>query len=68
MMTSGILWQYYRDEPAYNVIDFFANNNIISFKFKQNITGETGNDGTKDVEITVALKYLNNFGEPLKCH
>ena len=64
--TSGSLWQYYRDEPALNsngeVIDFPANNNnSVSFKFKQQITGQTGNGGTKDVEIMVPLKYLSNF-------
>ena len=69
-MTSGSLWQYFRDKPALdnnnNVIDFRANNNnSISFKFKQ-ITGKTGNVGTKDVEIMVPLKYLSNFGEHLK--
>ena len=55
-----------RDEPAIDVngnnIDFPANNtNSNSFKFKQQITGQTGNDGTKDVEIMVPLKYLSNF-------
>ena len=30
------------------------------FKFKQQITGQTGNSGTKDVQIMVPLKYLNN--------
>ena len=44
--TSGSLWQYYRDEPALNnngdIIDFPENNNIRSFKFKQQITGQTG--------------------------
>ena len=42
LKTSGILWQYYRDEPALDnndsniIINFPANNNIIiSFKFKQ---------------------------------
>ena len=54
--TSGSLWQYYRDEPALNsngeIIDVPANNNDSSlFKFKQQITGQTGNGGTKDVEI-----------------
>ena len=53
--TSESLWQYYRDEPALNsngeVIDFPANNNnSVSFKFKQQITGQTGNGGTKDVK------------------
>ena len=33
-------------------------NNTISFKFKQQITGKTGNSGSKDVEIMVPLKYL----------
>ena len=28
---------------------------------KQKITGETGNDGAKGVEIMVPLKYLSNF-------
>ena len=62
--TSVRLWQYYRDES-------FINNNVIvdvpddpdsaSFKFKQKVTGQTGNDGTKDVQIMVPLKYLSNF-------
>ena len=69
--TSGSLWQYYRDEPALdnnsNITDFPANtNNSISFKFKQQITGQTGNGGTKDVEIVVSLKYLSNFGGTLE--
>ena len=64
--TLGSLWQYYRDEPALdnnnNIIDFPANNNnSISFKFKQKITEQTGNGGTKDIEIMVPLKYLSNF-------
>ena len=63
---SGSLWQYYRDGPALNdngnIIDFLndEDNNIL-FKFKQQITGQTGNNGTKDEEIMVALKYLSNF-------
>ena len=52
-------WQYYRDEPALS--DFADANNSASFKFKQKMTGQTGNDGTKDVEIMVPLKYLSNF-------
>ena len=64
------LWQYYRDEPALDnnnsIIDFPANtNNNNSFKFKQPVTGQTGNDGTKDVEITIPLKYLSNFWRTL---
>ena len=54
--TSGSYWKYYRDEPALsnngNIIDFTNdNNNSISFKFKGQIAGQTGNNGTKDVEI-----------------
>ena len=46
----GSLWQYCRDEPAIyannNIIDFPANkNNSISFRFKQQITGQTRNGG-----------------------
>ena len=39
--------------------------NSISFKFKQEITGQTGNDGKKDVKIIVPLKYLCNFWRTL---
>ena len=71
MKTSGSLWQYYRNEPALdnnnNIIDFPANNNnSISFKIKQQIIRETGNGGTKDVEIMVPLKYISNFWRTLK--
>ena len=71
LKTSGSLWQYYRDEPDLanngNVIDFpDVNNNTTSFKFKQKITGETGNGGTKDVELMVPLKYLSNFWRTLE--
>ena len=69
--TSGSLWEYYGDEPALdnndNIIDFPADNkNSISFKFKQQITGQTGNGGTKDVEIMVPLKYLRKFWRTLE--
>ena len=64
--TSENVWQYNRDEPTLsnngNLIDF-PNDNIssISFKHKQQITRQTGNNRTKDVEIMVSLKYLSNF-------
>ena len=56
----GSLWQYYRDETALTandkIIDFPAkNNNSASFKFKQQITGQTENGVSKDVEIMVPL-------------
>ena len=68
---TGSLWQYCEDIPARN----YANNSIIifsednitdSFKFKAKITGQTGNDGTKDVEIMVPIKYLSNFWRTLE--
>ena len=64
--TSGSLWQYCRDEPALdnndNIIDFPANdNNSNSFNFKQQITGQTENGGTKDIEIVITLQDLSKF-------
>ena len=41
------------------------NNRSISFKFKQQITGQTGDNATKDVKIKVPLKYLSNFWRTL---
>ena len=64
--TSGSLYQYYRDEPALNdngnITDLpNDNNNRTLFKYKQQTTGQTRNNGTKDVQIMVPLKYLRNF-------
>ena len=63
--TSGSLWQYCLDIPAVNnnnaVVDCTENNLTDSFNFTVKITSETGNDGTKSVEIMVPLKYLSNF-------
>ena len=68
--TTGSLWQYCKDIPARNAngdIAIFAENNTTdSFKFKAKITGQTGNDGTKDAEIMVSLKYLSNFSRTLE--
>ena len=61
--TSRSLWQCFRDEPALdnngNIADFADNTTTNLFKFKET-TGETGKDGTKNVEIMVSLKYLSN--------
>ena len=63
--TSWSLFQYCRDEPALNdngsIVDFANNNTTDWFKFKQKITGHTGDDGTKNVKVVVPLKYLSNF-------
>ena len=48
------------------LIFLLNNNNSISFKFKQQITGYTENSSTKNVQIMVALKYLNNFWRTLE--
>ena len=68
--TTGSLWQYCKDIPARNakddITEFADGNTTDSFKFKVNITGQTGNDGTKDVEIMVPLKYLSNFRRTLE--
>ena len=68
--TTGSLWQYCKDIPALNandeIIIFEEGNTTDSFKFKAKITGQTGDDGTKDVEIMVPLKYLSNFWRNLE--
>ena len=70
LKTSGDLRQYYEPDldNDNNFIDFPPDdNNIISLKFKEKLTGQKGNDGTKDVDLTVPLKYLSVSGETLKC-
>ena len=43
-----------------------AGNDNASFKFKPKITGKTVDNGTKDVEIMVPLKFLSNFWRTIK--
>ena len=58
---SWSLWQYYRDEPSNQIVNF------KSFKSKIKITGKTpDNDYKKNVEIAVSLKYLSNFWRTLE--
>ena len=68
--TTGRLWQYFKDIPARNnnneIVMFRGNNATNSFNFKAKITGQTDDDGTKDVEIIVPLKYLSNFWRTLE--
>ena len=67
--TSGILWQYCLNKPALNnnaIVNFENDNLTDSFNFTAKITGQTGNGGTKDVEIIVPLKYLSNFWRTLE--
>ena len=48
-------------EPALNnngaIVEFAFNSNTGSLKFREKITCQTGNDGTKNVEIVVPLKW-----------
>ena len=46
---------------AGTIANFHAADSSASFKFKQKITGVTGDNGTKKVEVMVSLKYLSNF-------
>ena len=69
--TSGSLWQYCKDIPAPNnnnnqIEEFTGGNLTDSFNFKVKFTGQTDDDGTKDVEIIVPLKYLSNFWRTLE--
>ena len=69
--TTGSLWQYCKDIPARNnnnnaIINFAEDNLTDSFNFKAKITGQTGNNGRKDVEIMVPLKYLSNVWRTLE--
>ena len=71
--TSGSLWQYCKDIPARKddddddeIVNFTGVNTTDSFNFKAKITGQTGDDGTKDVEIMIPLKYLSNFRRTLE--
>ena len=67
--TTGSLFNYYRDELSDDADDNNSPNikviNSKSFKYKSGITGTASNDGTKDVEIAVPLKYLGNFWRKL---
>ena len=68
---SGIFWQYCRDELALAAngdINYFNADNPSTnlFKIKEKITTQTGNNGTKNIEIMVPLKYLSNFWRTLK--
>ena len=68
--TTGILWQYCKDIPARNnnneITEFTWGNTTDSFNFKAKITGQTGNGGTKDVEIMDPVKYLSNLWRTLE--
>ena len=51
--TSGSLWQYCKDIPAVDnngeIVNFNGAHTTDSFNFKAKITGQTGNNGVKEV-------------------
>ena len=68
--TAGSLWQYYKDIPAVNndnaAVNITDNNLTDSFNFKVKMTGQTGDDGTKNVEIMVPLSCFSVFWRSLE--
>ena len=68
--TSASLRQYCNDIPPVNnnnaIVAITEDNLTDSFNFKVKITVKTGDDGTKNVEIIVPLKYLSNFWRTLE--
>ena len=69
--TYGRLWQYCKDIPAINnnnntIVNFTNNDLTDSFNFKVKMTDQTGDNGTKNVEIIVPLKYLSKFWRTLE--
>ena len=68
--TSGSLWQYCKDIPAVDdnnaIVNFTENNLTDSFNFKVKMTGQNGNDGTKNVEIILTIAYLSVFWQNLE--
>ena len=53
--TGNISWEFSTNIPQTYV---YPVGNSASFKYKQKITGETGNNGTKNFEINVPLRTL----------
>ena len=70
--TTGILWNYYRDEPntsvdANDIIHSILNSESFDYKANFMENGVTHNNLTKnDVKVVVPLKHLSNFLEKLK--
>ena len=64
------MWQCCKGIPAVDnnnaTINFPENNLTDSFNFKVKMTGQTGDDGTKNVEIIVPLKKFSNFWRTLE--
>ena len=67
--SSGILWQYYRDEPALdnagNIVKFPGKKFQFKFMVKSNVKNTDGGN-TKDPAKAVPLKYLSTFWRNLE--
>ena len=74
-VTSGSLWNYYRDEVSNYANEFYDNYNIINsnktttstfFKYKTRTIKNTSNSNSRlNAEVVVPLKYLTNFWRSL---
>ena len=77
-MTSGGLWNYYKDEINDDEKENDANENMVnsnktttikSFKYMTKIIGSTPNSGEiLNAEVVLPLKYLSNFWRSVVCH
>ena len=67
--TIGSLYNCYRDELTDDADNNQFNNikivNSNTFKYKNKIIDNTNNAGTKDMELSIPLKYLGNFWRAL---
>ena len=60
-----MIYQFLADDQT--IADFAENNaDTNSFKIKQKLTCQTGDNGTKNVKTIVPLKNLNNFWRTLE--
>ena len=72
LKTSGIFWQYCRDQRAiydtdYKIVDFNADNTTTdSFKIKQKNNRSNKQQWHKNAKIMVPLKYLSMFWRTLE--
>ena len=71
--TSGILWQFKRDEQPMNNNEVFIDitaEDSSSFKYKSNLIGNTvvdvANSIKERIKIAVPLKYLSNLWRSLE--
>ena len=63
--TSGLFWNYYRDEASFGAENGFnySIKDSESFNYKTSLTGnlEGNNTELENIKIAIPLKYFNNF-------